>query len=108
MFFPDVPALAPRELDPAAPIPEGWTVLDVREPDEWEGGRIPGSLHIPLGEVPERLDDLPADGQLLVVCHSGGRSARAAAWLNHNGFDAVNLDGGIVDWVRAGLPVETG
>jgi len=43
--------------------------------------------------------------RLLVVCHSGGRSARATAWLNGAGYDAVNLDGGMQDWARAGLPI---
>jgi len=48
---------------------------------------------------------VPPGTTLLDVCHSGGRSARATAWLNQAGYDAVNLDGGMVDWARAGLPV---
>ena len=84
----------------------GTTLLDVREPDEWVAGHAPDAVHIPLGELTERASrELPSGASLLVVCHSGGRSARATAWLNQAGYDAVNLDGGMVEWARAGLPV---
>lgn len=79
-------------------------MLDVREPHEWAAGRIAGAVHIPLAEVPDRLGDLP-DADLLVVCRSGRRSERAAQWLSMNGWDAFNLDGGLLAWVRAGLPL---
>ena len=69
-------------------------------------GHVPGATHIPLGELPARIDDLP-EQDLLVVCRSGGRSARATAWLNHSGFEARNLDGGMKDWETAGLPLTT-
>lgn len=83
----------------------GTTLLDVRERDEWVAGHAPDAVHIPLGELTERAGKLPSGAPLLVVCHSGGRSARATAWLNRAGYDAVNLDGGMVEWARAGLPV---
>jgi rhodanese-related sulfurtransferase len=86
-------------------VPPGTVLLDVREQDEWDAGHAPGAVHIPLGELPDRVGELPGDAQLMVVCHSGGRSARATAWLSQGGYDAVNLDGGMVDWARAGLPV---
>ena len=79
------------------PLPEGLTVLDVREPVEWQYGHIAGALHIPLGELTGRLDEVP-DGQTLVVCKVGSRSAYAAGWLVQQGRDAVNLDGGMLDW----------
>jgi rhodanese-related sulfurtransferase len=83
------------------PLPQGLVVLDVREDDEWAAGRLEGSVHIPLGELGERFTELPS-GQVLVVCRSGNRSAYATAYLNDQGFDAVNLDGGLIAWHGAG------
>ena len=91
------------------PLPEGLHVLDVREPEEWRHGHIEGALHIPLRDLPARLSDLP-DGQTLVVCKVGGRSAQAVMWLHQQGRDVVNLDGGMLDWEAAGREMvsETG
>jgi rhodanese-related sulfurtransferase len=91
------------------PLPEGLAVLDVREPVEWVHGHIDGALHIPMSELPGRLDELP-DEQTLVVCKVGSRSARVVGWLAQQGRDAVNLDGGMLDWQAAGRPMvsETG
>lgn len=91
------------------PLPEGLNVLDVREQAEWVHGHIAGAQHIPMSEIGGRLEEVPFE-QTLVVCTVGGRSARVAGWLNQNGRDAVNLDGGLVEWVAAGrdLVSETG
>ncbi len=91
------------------PLPDGLTVLDVREQVEWDHGHIEGAYHVPLTDLPQRLADLP-DGRLLVVCKVGGRSAQAVAYLSQQGHDAVNLDGGMLDWEAAGRPMvsETG
>lgn len=89
----------PSELPPAL------TVLDVREDDEWQAGHIDGAVHIPLMQVPARITELPADRQVLVVCRVGNRSARATAYLQAQGVDAVNLSGGMMAWARAGRPV---
>ena len=102
---PGLPTVRVAELDPAAPIPPGMVVIDVREQGEWDEGHAPGALHLPLGELTTRVGELPADTQFLVMCHSGTRSARATAWLNGAGYAAANLDGGMVDWRLAGLPV---
>jgi rhodanese-related sulfurtransferase len=83
------------------PLPEGLVVLDVREPVEWHHGHIDGALHVPMSELPGRLDELP-DGQTLVVCKVGARSARVVTWLVQQGRDAVNLDGGMLEWEAAG------
>ena len=84
------------------------TLLDVREPDEWAAGHAPEALHIPLGELPGRIDeltDLPDDRPVHVVCRTGGRSAQATAWLNANGWDAVNVAGGMKSWHTEGRPM---
>lgn len=86
-------------------LPTGVTLLDVREGDEWAAGHAPEAVHIPMGELAGRLGDLPADNNLYVVCRSGGRSARATAYLNANGWDAVNVDGGMTSWHAAGRPM---
>lgn len=77
------------------------TVLDVREPDEWEGGHIAGATHIPLGELPARLSEVPA-GPVVVTCRAGGRSAKATEFLLAQGHDVTNLDGGMKAWDAAG------
>ena len=91
------------------PLPEGLAVLDVREPVEWAYGHIEGAVHIPLSTLPERVSDVP-EGQVLVVCKVGARSARAVAYLAQTGHDVVNLDGGMLDWAASGRPMvsETG
>lgn len=91
------------------PLPDGLHVLDVREDVEWTHGHIDGAVHIPLGDLMGRIDELP-DQQLLVVCKVGARSAHATAYLVSQGRDAVNLDGGMLDWQAAGRPMtsETG
>ncbi len=86
------------------PLPEGLVVLDVREPVEWQHGHIEGAVHVPMNEVPERLAELPT-GQTLVVCKVGGRSAQVTGYLAQQGFDVVNLDGGMLDWQAAGRPM---
>jgi rhodanese-related sulfurtransferase len=92
-----------------AELPGDVTVLDVREPAEWAAGHIEGAVHIPLGTLPVRVQDVP-EGRLLVVCKVGGRSGQAAMWLGQQGHDVINLDGGMLDWEAAGRPMvsETG
>jgi rhodanese-related sulfurtransferase len=92
------------------PLPDGLAVVDVREPVEWTHGHIEGAIHIPLGELTSRLDEVPRGSQTLVVCKVGGRSAQAVQWLAQQGCDVVNLDGGMLDWQAAGRAMvsETG
>lgn len=78
-------------------------VLDVREPWEWQAGHIQGATHIPMDEIPNRLDEL-GDGPIVSVCRSGNRSDQVAKFLRRKGFDAENLDGGMKAWAKAGLP----
>jgi rhodanese-related sulfurtransferase len=89
------------------PLPDGLLVLDVREDDEWQAGHVAGSLHIPLMELGARYAELPDADQTLVVCRVGSRSAYAAGFLVQQGVDAVNLEGGLVAWHRAGRELVT-
>jgi rhodanese-related sulfurtransferase len=82
-------------------------LLDVREDDEWQLGHAAGALHIPMGEVPARMDEIDPDVRLFVICHAGGRSHRVAQYLARNGYEAANVDGGMVAWAGAGRPVVT-
>jgi rhodanese-related sulfurtransferase len=84
---------------------QGAFLLDVREANEWEAGRSALAIHVPLGEVPDRLDDLPKDRMIVCLCRSGGRSARATAFLMEQGFQAVNLEGGMMAWASEGQPL---
>lgn len=93
----DLPQILPTELADDA------VVLDVREQDEWDLGHAPQAVHIPLGDLAARVGELPeVNGALPVTCRSGGRSARAVAWLGQQGYDVTNLDGGMTAWAAAG------
>jgi rhodanese-related sulfurtransferase len=86
-------------------------LLDVREDDEWAAGHAPDAVHVPLHDLPARLDEVreqAAGRRVSVVCRMGGRSAQATAYLLHVGVDARNVDGGMLAWQAAGLPVVTG
>ena len=101
----DVDALAER-LDGS----DGPLVLDVRDDDEFASGHIPGSLHIPYGELPDRLSELPTDRPIAAVCSGGKRSGLAASLLQREGFERlIHVGrGGVGTWSSAGHPVETG
>ena len=83
-------------------------ILDVREHEEVAQARVDGAYHIPLAALPERLGEVPRDRTVYVMCALGGRSARATQYLEQQGVDAVNIDGGITEWHRVGLPVTIG
>jgi rhodanese-related sulfurtransferase len=102
VLFDDVPSVGPSEV--SAKISDGWTLVDVRTEDEWAMGRIAGSVHIPMDQLVDRLDEL--GDQVVCVCAVGARSARVAQYLNAQGREAVNLDGGIYAWAEAGLPLQ--
>ncbi len=104
MFSPQVPAID------AVSVPDDAVILDVREPMEWDAGHVRGALHIPMADLPARLEELPGDGTVHVICRSGNRSARATSWLNDNGYDAINVAGGMGAWQDAGREMvsETG
>lgn len=91
-----------------ADVPDDAVIVDVREPNEWAAGHAPNAIHIPLGELPGRLDELPdTDATVAVTCRGGGRSSRAVAWLTMQGFDVANLEGGMKAWEAAGKPLDS-
>lgn len=86
---------------------DGYVILDVRTAPERLEARPPQSVHITLDTLAIHIDKLK-DRKVLVICRSGDRSATAARFLNDRGIEALNIDGGIIAWARAGLPVKTG
>ena len=102
VFGNEVPTIQPGDV--AFRVAEGWMLLDVRTDDEWAGGRIAGSVHIPMDQLIQRIDEV--DDRVVCVCAVGARSARVAQFLNAQGREAVNLDGGLYAWAGSGLPVE--
>jgi rhodanese-related sulfurtransferase len=95
----------PHEAD-ALLATTGAVALDVRKTREWEAGRLVVGLHIPLEDLESRLDELPGDRTIVVVCRSGNRSGIATAALRRAGYRAENLEGGLRAWKAAGLPLE--
>ncbi len=76
-------------------------VVDVREAQELAVCRLDGTIDIPMAEIPVRLEEIPGDRPVVVMCHHGGRSAQVVRWLSARGMDnAVNLRGGIDAWAR--------
>jgi rhodanese-related sulfurtransferase len=102
-LFPQRPKVSPVQARELAD--QGALLLDVREDAEWRAGHAPKARHIPLRQLPGRVQDLPPDRTVVTVCRSGARSARAATLLARQGRQAVNLSGGMHAWARAGLPV---
>lgn len=92
---------------PAASVPDGAWLLDVREDDEWAAGHVPGARHIPLGELGARTAEVPQGQAVFVICRSGARSGRAAQALTGAGWQAINVAGGMQDWAAAGRPMTT-
>jgi rhodanese-related sulfurtransferase len=84
---------------------DGWLLLDVRNPAEWQAGHAPEATHVPMQQVPETP---PADGaRVAAICKSGARSGRVTEFLLQQGFEAVNVRGGMEAWAAAGYPVVT-
>lgn len=88
-------------------LQDGAAAVDVREPDEYDAGHVPGAIHIPLGQLAERLREVPKNRPVVAYCGVGERSMSAVSLLERAGFeDVINLDGGIEAWKRAGLAQE--
>lgn len=83
-----------------------WTIVDVREPYEWQSGIIKNSLRIPMNDVPGKLKEFNKSDHYAVVCAHGNRSEMAALFLADNGLNAATLSGGIARWLAEQLPIE--
>ncbi len=105
--------MLPREIPTVAvdAIPQDAVLLDVREDEEWTAGHIDGALHVPMNQVPQQLQfdpgPLTPDASIVVVCKMGGRSAQVTAWLRHQGYNAANLEGGMLSWAAAKRPMRS-
>jgi rhodanese-related sulfurtransferase len=102
----------PNEITPAQAKEQrsqGAFILDVREPSEWAQIHIPGAVLIPLGELPNRLNEVPRDKDVIVVCRTGHRSAQGRDILRNAGFKRVtSMAGGVTAWQAQGLPIASG
>lgn len=78
-------------------------LLDVREDPEWQAGHIDEAVHIPMGQLNARIDEIPRDQPIVAICRSGNRSQAVTDALNRAGFTAHNLEGGMYAWEAAGL-----
>ncbi|MCA9997056.1 MAG: rhodanese-like domain-containing protein [Anaerolineales bacterium] len=82
-------------------------VIDVREQWEYDESHIPNITLMPMGEIASRLSEIPTDKEVVVTCRSGNRSSQVATFLRDQGFTNIhNMEGGILAWQQAGLPVE--
>ena len=102
-MFEETAAITPTEV--AEKVADGWMLLDVRTEEEWCQGRIDGSVHIPMDQVVARLNEIGE--RVVCICAVGARSERVAQYLNQQGVEAVNLEGGVYGWTAAGKPVVT-
>ncbi len=102
----DVPEIDIESLEQV--LGQGGTLIDVREDDEFADGHVAGAIHIALATVPDRLDEVPTDRPVYVICALGGRSARAAEFLRGHGVEAINVAGGTQGWIDSGRPVDRG
>ncbi|GAA4856916.1 rhodanese-like domain-containing protein [Paenibacillus vulneris] len=91
--------ITPQELKSRLDKGDKLDIIDVREAEEVALGMIPGAVHIPLMQIPDRLNDIPRDRETILVCRSGNRSGRAYDFLSAQGFTNLkNMSGGMLEW----------
>ena len=101
----NIPVSLPSVEPGDVPVDGSDLLLDCRENDEWETGHVGTALHIPMAQLPARIGEMPHGRRIVNICRSGNRSGKVTAWLLNNGFDAVNMTGGMKAWDASGLPV---
>ncbi len=90
--------ITPKEVEERLRAGESLHIIDVREPEEVAAGKIPGAVNIPLGLIEFRMHELDKNEEYILVCRSGGRSGRAAEFLDSRGYHVVNMTGGMLAW----------
>jgi len=105
---PGIHQLDPQQVQAMISQPSRPYLLDVRTPQEYQQGHINGAELIPLDELPNKVSRIPKNREVICICHSGSRSSAAANHLSSEGYNVSNLRGGMMNWMRAGLPVKTG
>jgi rhodanese-related sulfurtransferase len=101
--------LAPKEISRAEAremLDSGAQLVDVRADHEWEAGHLPGAVHIPLPELPARIEEIEKDRPVILYCRGGNRSTMATVALAEAGYDAAKLSEGATGWEEEGLPFE--
>jgi rhodanese-related sulfurtransferase len=99
----DQNALPAVDVLAASTLPAGAVLLDVRESDEWADGHAPDAVHLPMSSI--AIEDIPPGRPVYVICRSGNRSARVVEALLANDVECFNVEGGMIAWADAGLPV---
>lgn len=95
-----IPELTPHELNEKLKDKQKFILIDVRQPEEFKNGHVPGAKLIPLGELSRRLNELPKDKEIACICASGSRSSSAARMLAKQGYTVMNVRGGMYLWSR--------
>ncbi|GIP02423.1 MULTISPECIES: rhodanese-like domain-containing protein [Paenibacillus] len=90
--------ISPKDLERMLSDGTAVNIIDVREAEEVAEGKIPGAVNIPLGLIEFRKQDLDRSKEYIMVCRSGGRSGRAAEYLESQGYHVVNMTGGMLAW----------
>ncbi len=105
-----IPVLTPEiHVDQLAEaVRTGATIVDVREPQEYVAGHVPGAELVPMGQLPSRVGELDRSAPVYVICASGNRSGAMTDFLRHAGFEAYSVAGGTSAWTAAGRPVVRG
>ena len=100
LFGKPIPEIAPHELSEKLKDKRKFLLIDVRQPEEFKSGHVPGAKLIPLGELNRRINELPKDKEIACICATGSRSSSAARMLSKQGYNVINVRGGMYLWSR--------
>ena len=106
LFGPPLPSVSAAELNEKLKNGKRPLVVDVRQPGEYRTGHINGAKLIPLNKLSGRLKELPKNKEIVLVCASGSRSRSATKMLVREGYEAFNMNGGMISWSRSGLSIK--